>query len=76
VARVITDEDCGYVVRNGDCAGLVAAIRELQAAPTLALAQGSRGRRGLEARWALEHQCAAWRRHLHQLVDDSTGVKP
>jgi len=69
VARVIIDEDCGYVVRNGDCAGLVAAIRELQAAPTLALAQGSRGRRGLEDRWALEHQCAEWRRQIHRLAD-------
>jgi colanic acid biosynthesis glycosyl transferase WcaI len=69
VARVITDEDYGYVVSNGDCAGLVAAIRELQTAPTLALAQGLRGRRGLEARWALEHQCAAWRRHIHRLAD-------
>ena len=66
---MIIDEDCGYVVRNGDCVGLVAAIRELQATPTLALAQGLRGRRGLEDRWALEHQCAEWRRHIHQLAD-------
>ena len=76
VARVIIDENCGYVVPNGDCAGLVAAIRELQATPALALAQGSRGRRGLEARWSLEQQCSAWRRHLHRLVDDSTGANP
>jgi colanic acid biosynthesis glycosyl transferase WcaI len=74
VAQVIKDEDCGYVVRNGDCAGVVAAIRELQAVPTLALAQGSRGRRGLEDRWSFDRQCAAWRHRLHQLVDDSAGA--
>ena len=74
VAQVILDQDCGYVVSNGDCAGLVAAIRELQSVPTLALAQGLRGRRGLEDRWSFDRQCAAWRNRLHQLVDDAEGV--
>ena len=48
VARVIAEENCGFAVANGDCASLVAAIRQLQSIPGSAEAMGARGLAALD----------------------------
>jgi len=68
VARVITEHYCGYSMRNGDGRALVAAIRELQQDPSVALAMGIRGRRVLEAHYSMQLACASWRRLLHEVT--------
>lgn len=54
VAFVIDDLQCGYSLRNGDGSGLVAAIKQLQREPDVAMAMGPRGRRALEERCPMQ----------------------
>jgi polysaccharide deacetylase family protein (PEP-CTERM system associated) len=60
VAQVISDEKCGYVIKNGDSAMLVRSIRELQREPTIALSMGLRGRLALERSYSMQIACAQW----------------
>ena len=60
VAQVISDEKCGYVIKNGDSAMLVRSIRELQREPTIALSMGLRGRLALERSYSMQMACAQW----------------
>jgi glycosyltransferase involved in cell wall biosynthesis len=68
VARVIREVDCGYVVANRDGDALVAAIRELQRDPVMAMAMGLRGREALERRYSMQHSCEQWRTCLHRIA--------
>ena len=60
VAKVIREEQCGFVVNVGDGAGLVEAIRRLRRDPVLALTMGLRGRRALERSYSMQHACRHW----------------
>ncbi len=73
VAQVIEDEQCGYVMPNGDGAALVRAIRELQREPTFALAMGLRGRRALERSYSMQISCAQWSRLIDAVSDRDDG---
>ena len=69
---MIEEEDCGYVVRNGDGESLVAAIRQLQRESSVAHALGLRGRQALERSYSMQHACEEWRRLLGRVVPDSS----
>ena len=64
VARVIEEQQCGYIIPNEDGPALVRAIRELRREPTAALAMGLRGRRALERFYSMQICCAHWARLL------------
>ncbi len=71
VARVVREEDCGFVVANGDGQALVDAIRTLREEPAIALRKGLRGRRALEGKYSTASQCAEWRRVLDRIVGET-----
>jgi glycosyltransferase involved in cell wall biosynthesis len=68
VAQVIQEEQCGYVIPNGNTGKLVGAIRRLQRDPVLALTMGLRGRRALEEQYAMQIACAKWHERTHTLA--------
>ena len=68
VAQVIQEEDCGYVIPNGNTGKLVGAIRRLQRDPVLALTMGLRGRRALERHYSMQIACAKWHERTHTLA--------
>ncbi len=69
VAQVILEEQCGFVIPNGDTERLVAAIRRLQSDPVLALTMGMRGRRALERSYSLQLACERWRSQTIRLAE-------
>ncbi len=76
VGRVITEEQCGFVVANGDSDRLVEVIREIRADPARSLELGARGRRALEERYSMDNACARWREILHALVPATGAAAP
>ncbi|MFM8818668.1 MAG: glycosyltransferase family 4 protein, partial [Phycisphaerales bacterium] len=68
VARVIREEECGYVIPNGAPERVVAAIRQLRKDPVLSLTMGLRGRRALERSYSMQLACRRWRDHTHALA--------
>ena len=69
VAQVISEEQCGFVIPNGNTGKLVGAIRRLQRDPVLALTMGLRGRRALERSYSMQIACAKWHERAHTLVE-------
>jgi colanic acid biosynthesis glycosyl transferase WcaI len=69
VARVLVENDCGVVVRQGDVDGLVAVIRQLAADPPRAARLGERARAALSVAYDREQGCEDWRRALEALVE-------
>ena len=76
VARVIQDDECGFVVANGDGDGLVSAIRSLQQNPALALAMGIRGRRALERSYSMQRSCRRWSEVIRSLGAKDDAAAP
>ena len=70
VARVIEQESCGFVVRNGDDARLVEVIEALRHEPEIRSVFGARGRAALEGKYSRMHACTAWHDILHQRLRD------
>ena len=70
VARVIKQQDCGFVIRNDDAQGLIDALRTLRADRAHATHLGHRGREALELHYSMQRACAAWRALLHQVAKD------
>jgi colanic acid biosynthesis glycosyl transferase WcaI len=68
VAQVIQAEKCGIVVRQGDGAGLAAAVKQLASDPAGARAMGQRGRDVLLQKYGTEMACERWQRMLHQIM--------
>lgn len=70
--RVLMEADAGIAIEPEDAAGLLAALRRLQAAPLLGVRYGANGRR-----YAVEHysreRCAA---RLHALLSDAVEPLP
>ncbi len=77
LARTIAEDQCGAIVRVGDAAALAAAIMRRVEDPSLAKAEGARGRRALEIRHSRRIRCEAWRHLLESLVaDESSHTMP
>ncbi|MBL9141832.1 MAG: glycosyltransferase family 4 protein [Phycisphaerae bacterium] len=68
VAQVIQSEQCGLVVRQGDGAGLAAAVLALADNPARAREMGQRGRDVLMRLYGTTMACARWQRMLHQIM--------
>ncbi|MEA2336366.1 MAG: colanic acid biosynthesis glycosyl transferase WcaI, partial [Thermoanaerobaculia bacterium] len=64
LARIIRENDCGFVIEQGDSEELVRRIRELANDRGLAQAMGQRGRRLYDERFAPHIALAAWERIL------------
>src|SRR4051794_650544 len=64
LARIIRENDCGFVIEQGDGDDLVRRIRELADDRERARAMGLRGRRLYEQRFASDIALAAWERIL------------
>jgi glycosyltransferase involved in cell wall biosynthesis len=73
LARIIRDSETGFVIRDGDGAGLAEAILELARNPALAAEQGSRARRLFEAKYEFAHAVTAWESLIHKT---SGAIKP
>jgi hypothetical protein len=80
LARIIRDSDIGFVIRDGDGAGLAEAIFKLARQPRLAADQGRRARHLFEAKYdfrgepsAVESGCDllarnGWKREWRELI--------
>ena len=68
VARVIREEECGFVIPNSDPSRLVAAIERLRRDPVTSLSMGLRGRRALERSYSMQLACRRWREQTHALA--------
>jgi glycosyltransferase involved in cell wall biosynthesis len=66
VAFVINETGCGFSLRNGDGAGLIHAIKQLQRNHAIALAMGLKGREVLEERYSMQKACAMWQECIHE----------
>jgi len=60
LARIIRDSGTGFVIRDGDGAGLAEAVLELARNPELAAGQGARARPLFETRFDFAHAVTAW----------------
>lgn len=68
IARSVKLAGCGYVVSEGDGAGLARAIQELQSQDGLAKAMGRAARRHFEEKRTLTAAVDAWERALNDLA--------
>lgn len=75
VARAIIENDCGFVIANGDVDALVGAVKRLSADPALAQQMGRRGRSALERRYSMQASCANWHSLLHELATDTRAAE-
>ncbi len=66
LARIIGDSKTGFVIRDGDGAGLAEAIFELARNPKLAAEQGARARRLFETKYDFAHAVKAWERLIRK----------
>jgi colanic acid biosynthesis glycosyl transferase WcaI len=60
LARIIRDSGTGFVIQDGDGAGLAEAVLQLARNPELAAGQGDRARRLFETRYDFAHAVTAW----------------
>ena len=60
LARIIRDSNTGFVIDDGDGAGLADAILKLARDPELAAEQGARARRLFETKYDFSHAVTAW----------------
>jgi glycosyltransferase involved in cell wall biosynthesis len=70
LARIIRDSDTGFVIRDGDGAGLAEAILKLARNPELVAAQGARARRLFETKYDFAHAVAAWEHLIRKTSSD------
>ena len=66
LACIIRGSGTGFVVHDGDGAGLAEAILELARNPKLAAEQGSRARRLFETKYEFAHAVRAWESLIHK----------
>lgn len=68
IARIIQEEDCGFVVVNGDSKDLVRIITKLRNDSALTQQLGNRGRVALESKYSMQQACQSWHTMLHNVV--------
>ena len=66
IACIIRDSNSGFVIRDGDGAGLAEAILSLARDPELAAEQGARARQLFEAKYDFTHAVTAWKTLIHK----------
>jgi glycosyltransferase involved in cell wall biosynthesis len=66
LARIIRDSKTGFVIRDGDGAGLARAILDLARNPELAAEQGARARQLFETKYDFAHDVTAWERLIRK----------
>jgi len=71
LARIIRDSETGFVIRDGDDAGLAEAVLKLARNPELAVAQGVRARRLFETRYDFAHAVKAWENLIRKTSGDT-----
>lgn len=69
IARVLTDHDCGLIVRQGDIDGLVDAVERLRTDEPLRVRMGENARRALSEVYDRDRACEAWRALLEGLAE-------
>ena len=69
IAKIIQEEDCGFVVVNGDSRDLVRIITKLRNDPVLTQELGNRGRVALESKYSMQQACQLWHTMLHNVVE-------
>lgn len=72
IARVLTENDAGLVVRQGDVESLVRTIQDLAASAERTTALGDHARAALKRAYDREAACEQWRQVLEEVV----AVKP
>jgi glycosyltransferase involved in cell wall biosynthesis len=72
IARVLVENDCGIVVRQGDGEGLTRAIEALAADPERARAMGERGRAAFMRHYSRTQACGAWNKLLVAVCGGTT----
>lgn len=68
IARVIAESESGLTIREGDDAGLAAAIESFAADRARTVRLGQNARRGLEGRYDRDTACRMWADLLESLV--------
>jgi len=76
IARVLTENECGIVVRQGDADGLVSAIESLTANPSRAAAMGKRARAAFEQAYCRSKACARWEALLLRVCGAGPHTEP
>ena len=69
LARVLTENDCGFVVREGQAKQLVDIVCRLAAAPHLCRQMGVNARLALRREYDRERSWEAWRHLLEDVTD-------
>lgn len=64
IGSLLTREDCGVAIRQGDSASLARCLEDLAGAPERAAAMGARAREVFTARFDREPACRAWEQLL------------
>jgi len=70
IARILVENDCGIVVRQGDGEGLTRAIEALASDPARAKAMGERGRAAFMKLYCRASACGAWKGLLRAVCAD------
>ena len=73
LARVIREEDIGWVVAPGDFDGLNAAIKSAQSDPDRLLRMGHRARRAAETKYSFERVKKAYKDVIASLNEEACG---
>jgi len=73
MASMIRDNETGFVIPEGDGAGLAEAILTLAHNPALGAQQGARARRLFEEEYGLSQAIAAWESLIQTLSTESTN---
>lgn len=73
IARVLTESESGLVVREGDGAGLAAAIMRLKNDEALRRRMGENARRALDGHYDSATACRAWVEMLERLTGNAPG---
>ena len=75
LAGIIEDSNTGFVIRDGDGAGLAEAILKLSRNPELTVEQGTRARRLFEARYDFAHAVKAWESLIRKASGEINPVR-
>ena len=76
LARIIRDSKTGFVIRDGDGAGLAEAILKLARNPELAAEQGARARRLFETKYDFPHAVTAWEKLIRKTSRPINPIQP
>lgn len=76
IARVIEEQSCGVLVKQGNAKGLVSAIQRLRSDSEERMRMGRHAREALSSAYDRRQACEAWRGLLEEVVGDHCASKP